>query len=198
MCFKEDIASYRFMSLYTYTCTLVESIVTRVSNMYRNHWVNITNIWQEASCGSGMFSSPAKWYKVSRWRVLVDTFDREAVRRKIYQLYKMKEHVTVKKLLVTRLCVTVVKLWKLYNSQHRPLYERIHCLLEGEHYCSTCWRKWGSGYAVNWHFCSSFKLPYVHSSVWSLAFTSTSFYLSCTLFLLFLLVMFDFLFQLCW
>ena len=70
----------------------------------------ITNIRQEASSGGAVFSSPAKRYKVSRRRVLVDTFDREAIRRKIYQLYEAKEHVTAKKLLVTRLHVTVVKL----------------------------------------------------------------------------------------
>ena len=56
-----------------------------------------------ATCGSAVFSSPAKRYKVSRRRVLVDTFNREAIRRRIYQLYEAKEHVTVKKLLVTKL-----------------------------------------------------------------------------------------------
>ena len=70
----------------------------------------ITNIQQEASCASTVFSSPAKRYKVSRQRILVDTFNCEAIRRKIYQLYLAKEHMTTKKLLVARLRVTVVKL----------------------------------------------------------------------------------------
>ena len=39
----------------------------------------ITSIRQEASCGSAVFSSSTKWYKVSRQRVLVDTFDREVI-----------------------------------------------------------------------------------------------------------------------
>ena len=69
----------------------------------------ITRVGQEASCGSAAFSSPAKGYKVSRWRVLVDTFDCEAIKRGLYQLYEVKEHMTVKKPLVKRLCVTVVK-----------------------------------------------------------------------------------------
>ena len=47
----------------------------------------ITRLRQETSHGSASFTSPAKRYKVSRRRVLVDTFDREAIRRKIYQLY---------------------------------------------------------------------------------------------------------------
>ena len=51
-------------------------------------------------CGSTVFSSPQKWYKVSRQCGLVDNFDRKATRKKIYQLYEVKKHVTTKKLLV--------------------------------------------------------------------------------------------------
>ena len=69
----------------------------------------ITRLWQEATCGSAVFSYPAKQYKVSRRHVLVDTFYRKAIGRRMYQLYEAKEHVTVKKLLVTKLRVTVVK-----------------------------------------------------------------------------------------
>ena len=43
--------------------------------------------------------------KVSRRCVLVDTFDREAIRRRTYQLYEAKENETFSKLLVTRLRV---------------------------------------------------------------------------------------------
>ena len=89
--------------------TLVEIIETHVFRMCIGIAKRtMTNIWQEASCGSAVFSSPAKQYKVSRQCVLVDTFDCEAIRRKIYQLYEVKEHVTAKKLLVTRLHVTDV------------------------------------------------------------------------------------------
>ena len=34
---------------------------------------------------------PAKWYKVSKWHVLVDTFDRKAITWKMYQQYKAKD-----------------------------------------------------------------------------------------------------------
>ena len=60
----------------------------------------IASIQQEASCGSAVFSSLEKWYRVSRWSGLVGTFNHEAIRRKIYQLYEVKEHMTAKKLLV--------------------------------------------------------------------------------------------------
>ena len=38
----------------------------------------------------------------------IDNFDREAIRKRMYQLYEAKEHITVKKLLVM-----VVKLWNI-------------------------------------------------------------------------------------
>ena len=69
----------------------------------------ITRFQGEASYDGLQFSSLAKQYKVSRWRVLVDTFDCEAIRRMMYQLYEVKENVTLSELLVTKLCVTVVK-----------------------------------------------------------------------------------------
>ena len=53
-----------------------------------------------------MFSSPAKVYERSKWLVLVDTLDCKAIRRRMYE---MKEHMTVEKLLITRLRVTIVK-----------------------------------------------------------------------------------------
>ena len=43
--------------------------------------------------------------KVSRQCVLVDSFNREAIRRRTYQLYEAKENKTFSKLLVTRLHV---------------------------------------------------------------------------------------------
>ena len=58
-------------------------------------------------------SSPAKRYKVSQRRVIVGLFDREALRRRMYQLYEAKQHVTLSQLLVTILCFTVIILWSI-------------------------------------------------------------------------------------
>ena len=52
----------------------------------------IASIQQDASYGSSVFSSLEKWYNVNRRHVLID--HREAIRRKIYELYEEKEHVT--------------------------------------------------------------------------------------------------------
>ena len=37
------------------------------------------------------FLSPAKRYKSSRQQIVVDNFDREAIRRRLYQLYEAKK-----------------------------------------------------------------------------------------------------------
>ena len=49
--------------------------------------------------GGTAFSTPRKTYRHSR-HLLVDDFDREAIRRIIYNLYQAKEHMTLTKLLV--------------------------------------------------------------------------------------------------
>ena len=46
-----------------------------------------------------IFESPRRRYRHSRKRVTPDRFDKDAVRRKIYDLYEQKQHVTVTKLL---------------------------------------------------------------------------------------------------
>ena len=46
------------------------------------------------------FTSPAKCYKSSREKVVTDSFDRDAIRRKIYDMYEHKQHVTLSNLLV--------------------------------------------------------------------------------------------------
>ena len=46
------------------------------------------------------FSSPAKCYRLSRQCIVVDDFDQEAIRRRIYQVYESKEHLMLAKLLV--------------------------------------------------------------------------------------------------
>ena len=47
-------------------------------------------------------SSPAKRYKSSRQQIAVDDFDREAIRRCIYQVYEAKENLTLSKLLLRK------------------------------------------------------------------------------------------------
>ena len=54
---------------------------------------------EKADTGGATFSTPTKRYRSSR-RLLVDDFDREAIRRKIYHLYQAKQHVTLTKLLL--------------------------------------------------------------------------------------------------
>ena len=65
---------------------------------------------EEASYGDPEFSPTKKRHKVSRWCALVDTLNHEGIRRRLYHLYKANEKVTVSKLLLTRLRVTVVNL----------------------------------------------------------------------------------------
>lgn len=61
----------------------------------------------EAVSGStGDFSSPKNRYSRSR-RLEIDTFDREAIRRKIYQMYENKNHVTLTNLLVSNICILI-------------------------------------------------------------------------------------------
>ena len=55
---------------------------------------------EKRSLGDDDFSSPAKRYKLSRVRIDPDDFDREAIRRIIFETYDQKENVTIKKLLV--------------------------------------------------------------------------------------------------
>ena len=62
----------------------------------------IKRVRMERTHGGSEFSSPAKRYKVARRRIVVDNFDREAIRWCIYQLYDAKEHVTLTKLLVRK------------------------------------------------------------------------------------------------
>ncbi len=41
------------------------------------------------------FESPQKRYVESRQRILVDDFDRDAIRRKIHHLYEEKKHLSL-------------------------------------------------------------------------------------------------------
>ena len=49
---------------------------------------------EKVDTGGAAFTSPVKKYSVSR-HLLVDDFDREAIRLKIYHLYQTKQHVTL-------------------------------------------------------------------------------------------------------
>lgn len=52
------------------------------------------------------FATPTKRYCRSRRRVITDSFDREAIRRRIYQLYEQKLNITLSRLLVSHACIT--------------------------------------------------------------------------------------------
>ena len=52
-------------------------------------------IQREDSCGTPVFSSLAKYYKVSRPHVSVNVFGCKGIRRRMYQLYEMKEQMTL-------------------------------------------------------------------------------------------------------
>ena len=49
----------------------------------------------------GVFSTPKKRYARLRFRVEADSFDRDAMRKKIHLLYKNKENLSLKKILVS-------------------------------------------------------------------------------------------------
>ena len=72
--------------------------------------------WKEkADPGGAAFSTPTKRYRFSR-PLLVDDFDHEAIRRRIYHLYQAKEHVTLAKLFV------VLKEDSLFHGQRSTLH----------------------------------------------------------------------------
>ena len=60
------------------------------------------------------FESPSKRYKSSRVRVITDSFDRETIRRKKYEIYEQKEHVTLSSLLIK--LVASVRSWQSYDG----------------------------------------------------------------------------------
>ena len=95
---KEDIGRHRLVSFVCSLALLLKALRPTCYVCVGIAERTITSVQQEASCGSTVFSSLAKQCKVRRRRVLVDTFDREAIKRRMYQLYEAKEHMTVKKL----------------------------------------------------------------------------------------------------
>ena len=73
----------------------------------------LVRLRRERTVSGADFSSPAKWYKMSRRRIVVDDFDREAIQRCIYQVYEDKEHLTLSKLLVRSSCSVVIDVCNL-------------------------------------------------------------------------------------
>ena len=51
--------------------------------------------FKRGQSGGPDFSSPAKWYQVSRQRVLVDTFNQEAIRRRMFHALALKQCVGI-------------------------------------------------------------------------------------------------------
>lgn len=45
--------------------------------------------------GEVTFESPKKRYEKSRQRIFVDSFDRDAIRRKIHRMHEEKKHLTL-------------------------------------------------------------------------------------------------------
>ena len=72
----------------------------------------ITRFWREASYDGPEFSSTEKWYELSR-QCVGRYFNCEAIKRGMFQLCEVKQNVTLLKLLVTKLRVTVVKPWNI-------------------------------------------------------------------------------------
>ena len=64
--------------------------------------VTVKRIQREPNYCGPDFSSPTKQYNVSRRCVLLETFDRETIKRRMYQLYEAKKDDTLWKLLVTK------------------------------------------------------------------------------------------------
>ena len=94
---KEDIGRHKFMRSIHSSALLLKAFQPTYYVCIRIAERMITSIWQQDSGGSTVFSSPPNWCKVGSSRVLVGTSDREAIKRRMYQLYERKVHVTVKK-----------------------------------------------------------------------------------------------------
>ena len=84
-----------------YCCVLVGILPLRHNNVGYSE-KTIKRVRSERAVSGKDFLSPAKRYKSSRRRIVVDDFDREAIRRRIYQLYEAKENLTLSKLLVRK------------------------------------------------------------------------------------------------
>ena len=104
----------------------------------------ITTLRRECTIGGTDISSPTKHYKLSRCQTLVDDTDREAIRKRFYQLYEAKEHLTFAKLVVRNLSFIVLQQllscdsmltrmraegWMMWHSRSKVLNTVIQALL---------------------------------------------------------------------
>ena len=55
----------------------------------------------------GEFPTPTKRYRRTRRRVVTDDFDREAIRRRIYNMYAQQQNITLNNLLVSHTELTI-------------------------------------------------------------------------------------------
>ena len=93
-----------------------EGSLKRTSDATKLSRTSIKRIRKEKlSTGGAAFSTPTKRYRFSKC-LLLDDFDCEAIRRKIYHLYRCKEHVTLSKLFV------VLKEDNLFHGQRSTLH----------------------------------------------------------------------------
>ena len=113
---KEAVANvYEYFEEAT-MCQRTQGPLKRTCDATGVSCIFIKRLWKEkAGPGGAAFSTPTKKYRFSR-RLLVDDFDREAIRRRIYHLYQAKEHVTLAKLLV------VLKEDNLFRGQRSTLH----------------------------------------------------------------------------
>ena len=113
---KEDV-----VNVYEYfeklgRCKRTEGSLKRTSDATKLSCTRFKRIQKgKLSTGGAAFSTPTKRYRFSR-RLLVDDFDHEAIRRKIYHLYRCKEHVTLSKFFV------MLKEDNLFHGQRSTLH----------------------------------------------------------------------------
>ena len=54
---------------------------------------------KKSALSGAAFSSPAKWYKIDRKKIMMDDFNTEALRRAVHEFYNEKKYPTIDSLL---------------------------------------------------------------------------------------------------
>ena len=123
--------------LTSYCCALVGTFTP--STYYVGYSDKTIRRVRREHAANGMdFSSLAKCYKSSRQQIVVDDFDREAVRGHIYQLYEAKENLTLSKLLARKYFLSFWTVKKADCLCFSKCYEKIHFSLAAERHCKNC------------------------------------------------------------
>ena len=137
-------------------CNLVECYV-RVGI---SKWA-IMRIWREASHDGPEFLSPAKRYKVSRWHVLVGTFNCKAIRRRMLQLYKAKESMSIEAAGNKTWCQScqTMKYCGIYDTGH---FARWFTFVQKKDITMTNDEEMGFRSCSKKRLCSQFELPNAH------------------------------------